>query len=491
MKNKTNQTPLQSITATRSGFLKAAAGFSALSAFPYIAKAAIGNIAPGERINLACCGIGQRGGDVVESLMRTGMFNLVALCDTQMGADHTLGILKKYPNVPRFKDFRVMFDKMEKEIDAVSVGTPDHTHFPICMHAMALGKGVYVEKPLAHTVQECDLLIAAEKKYRVACQMGNQGHSGNNYYQFRALLKAGIMNNITQVDAHMTKGRRWHKWNAQVPVKGMSWDAWFDQADKMPKELDWDTWLGQVPYHKFHTDYINGDWRCWYDFGNGALGDWGAHIVDAVHEFLNLGMPEAVEVEMMDGHNPFVFPMGSTLRFKFPERSKTMPAMDIVWRDGLGNLPELPEGFLQTKTDDEAAPPSLGSGAQVEVQLAPGKIIHRADGVSFRGSSHGNTLVVVNNDQADKVGKLPEYEKNMPDHFMDFALGVKGEKQCNSRFEVAGELSKVLCLGCIAQRVNKSFRFDRKTGTIPDNRIANQLLVGPPPRKGWEQYYKV
>jgi predicted dehydrogenase len=487
-----------SARSSRRDFIKtAAATASAIGAFPYIAKAA--KISPNERINLACCGIGNQGGSVVNSLMRTGMFNLVAVCDTQMGGAHTQGILKKYPDVPRFQDFRKMLDKMDNQIDAISAGVPDHTHFPICMHAMALGKGVYVEKPLAHTVEECNLLIAAEAKYKVACQMGNQGHSGANYYQFRAMTKAGIMDNVTRMDAHMTKGRRWHKWNAKVPGKlngksipqGMTWSEWLRQGETMPKEMDWNTWLGQAPFHAYHTDYINGDWRCWFDFGNGALGDWGAHIIDAVHEFLELGMPESVTVEKMEGHNSYVFPMGSTLKFHFPKRSRKMPAMDIVWSDGIGNLPKLPEGYHRTKASGGDAPPSGGSGNEVKVQLPPGKIIHRADGASFKGTSHSSTLSVIKNDNAGKVGELPQYERNQPNHFMDFALGVKGEKQCNSRFAVSGELSKVLCLGCIAQRLNQSFKVDRKTETITDNPIANQLLVGPLPRKGWEEYYKV
>ncbi len=480
--------PITLSGATRRSFLKSAATASAVTAFPAIMKAA--PVKPNERINLACCGIGCRGADVLNSLMKTGMFNLVALCDTQMGAKHTEGILKKYPDVPRFQDFRKMFDAMEKQFDAVSAGTPDHTHFPICMQAIKSGKGVYVEKPLAHTVQECNLLMQAEKQYKVACQMGNQGHSGDNYYQFRAMVKAGIMDDIVKMDAHMTKGRRWHKWNGDVPVKGMSWKEWFDKADDMPSEMDWDSWLGQAPYHKFKKDFINGDWRCWYEFGNGALGDWGAHIIDSVHEFLDLGMPEEVKLEMIKGHNDYVFPMSSTVNFKFPARGPKRPAIDIVWSEGLGNLPKLPDGYHKTKADGGDAPPSGGSGSEVK-SLNPGKIIYRADGVCFKGSSHGSALAVIQNDKADKAGKLPDFEKRQPDHFMDFALGVKGEKSCNSRFEVAGELSKVLCLGCIAQRLKSSFKFDRKTETIPDNAIANQLLVGPPPRKGWEAYYKV
>lgn len=471
--------------SSRRHFIKTA---SAFVAFPYLAKAA--KITPNERINLACCGVGNRAGQIIQELMNTGMFNIVALCDTQMGDPHTQKILKKHPQVPRFHDFRKMFDQMEKDIDAVSVGVPDHTHFPICMHAMALGKGVYVEKPLAHTFQECNLLIQAEAKYKVACQMGNQGHSGANYYQFRAMVKSGLLDNVTRMDAHMTKGRRWHKWNAGVPTKGMSWEEWLNKADQMPKGMDWDTWLGQVPTHPFHKDYINGDWRCWYDFGNGALGDWGAHILDTAHEFLKLGMPESVSLEMIKGHNDYVFPMSSTLKYHFPERSATMPAMDIIWSEGIGNLPTLPDGYHNTKTNDQAAPASGGSGNKVKA-LPPGKIIHRADGVCFKGSSHANTLALINNDQAKNAGKMPTYEKKQPNHFMDFALGVKGEKKCNSNFAVAGELSKVLTLGCIAQRLKTSFKFDRKSETITDHQIANQLLVGPPPRKDWENYYKI
>lgn len=473
---------------SRRRFLQTAAGASAVLAFPAILKA--NPEAANERINLAGVGIGERGGQIINELMKTKMFNLVALCDTQLGAKHTQGLLKAYPDVPRFKDFRQMFDKMEKEIDAVSVGTPDHTHFPICMHAMALGKGVYVEKPLAHTFQQCHLLKQAEAKYKVACQMGNQGHSGGNYYQFRAMVKAGLLDDVNKVDAYMTKGRRWHKWNAGVPKSDLNWDQWFDGSDEKPEELDWDTWLGHVPFHNFRRDYIYGDWRCWFSFGMGALGDWGAHIIDTVHEFLELGMPESVDVEMVEGYNDHVFPMSSRINFKFPARGPKRPALDLVWSDGIGNMPELPEGFHNTKADGGDAPPSGGSGSDVK-SLPPGKVIYRKDGVSFKGTSHASTLSVVKNDKAELAGEMPSYERNMPNHFKDFALGVKREKKCNSNFAVSAELSKVMCLGVIAQRLRKSIKFDSKKMQITNDNIANQLLVGPPPRKGWEQYYKL
>jgi hypothetical protein len=229
-----------------------------------------------------------------------------------------------------------MFDKMADQIDAVSICTPDHSHFVIAMHAMSLGKHVYVEKPMAHTFQQVDLLMAAEKKFKVVTQMGNQGHSEGNYFQFKAWTEAGIIKNVRKIVAHMNGKRRWHKWNSEVPG--------FRDAEKVPGTLDWDTWLAHVQHHDYHTDYVVGEWRSWYEFGNGALGDWGAHILDTSHEFLKLGMPTEVGPVKLDRWNKFVFPMATTLQFKFPERGPNLPACDIFWYDGTKNFPELPKG---------------------------------------------------------------------------------------------------------------------------------------------------
>lgn len=135
-----------------------------------------------EKVNLACVGIGHRGEQIIKAFAKTGLCNIVALCDIDMGARQTQSILKMYPNVPRFQDFRQMFDKMGGDIDAVCIGTPDHSHFPVTMLAMSLGKHVYVEKPMAHTFYECELMMEGEKKYKVVTQMGNQGHSEANYF---------------------------------------------------------------------------------------------------------------------------------------------------------------------------------------------------------------------------------------------------------------------------------------------------------------------
>lgn len=465
-----------SMKTSRRAFLGTSAAFSA---FPFIRAA--GQTSPNEKVNLACCGIGNRGGAIIEDLYKTGLCNIVALCDTDIGAKHTEKLLKKFPDVPRFRDFRQMLDKMGGQIDALSVGTPDHSHFPICMMAMALGKHVYVEKPMAHTFQQLDLMMQAEKKHKVACQMGNQGHSDGNYFQFKTWTEAGVIRNVSKVVGHMNGTRRWHKWNGQVP--GMP------PAQPVPESLDWDTWLAQVPFHDYNKDYMNGDWRCWYNFGNGALGDWGAHILDTAHEFLKLGLPTEVGAVKLEGHNPYVFPMASTLSFKFPARGEGLPACEILWYDGTKNFPELPPGYGKSVVADDIPPP--GGGSVAVDKLSPGKIIY-SDELIFKGGSHGSQLAIVPEAKAkDMASKLPQVPKSPSNHFKNFLLACKGQETCRSNFAVAAPLCQTMALGIIAQRLNATFAFDPATRRVTGNKAADALLAGPPPRKGWEQYYKV
>ncbi len=475
---KSNSDGHLSITgSSRRAFLKQTL---AASAFPFIARAA--STAPSDRINVACCGIGNRGADVVNGLQGTGLCNVVALCDTDIEAKHTEGILKKFPGVPRFRDFRQMFDKMGNQFDAVSAGTPDHSHFPICMLAMGMGKHVYVEKPMASTFQQIDLMMQAEKKNKVAAQMGNQGHSEGNYFQFKAWAEAGIIRNVRKVVGHMNGSRRWHKWNGKV--------SGLPPAQPVPATLDWDTWLAQVPFHEYNKDYMNGDWRCWYDFGNGALGDWGAHILDTAHEFLKLGLPHEVGAIKLEGHNPFVFPMASTLSFKFSARGAGLPACEVLWYDGTKNFPELPPGFGKSVVTEGVPPP--GGGASAVSSLGPGKEIY-SDDLIFKGGSHGSTLSIIPESKAKEMAaKLPEVPKSPSNHFKNFLLACKGQETCRSSFAVAGPLCQMMALGIIAQRLNAAkLVFDPATKQITNDKVANGLLVGPPPRKGWEQFYKV
>ena len=170
-----------------------------------------------EKVKIAYIGIGNRGEQIIQDFARTGMVEVVALCDVDMGAKHTRKVMGMYPKAKQFRDFRQMFDKAGNEFDAVAIATPDHSHFPISMLALASGKHVYVEKPLARTFYEAELLMqAALKRPNLATQVGNQGHSEANYFQFKAWMDAGIIKDVTAVTAHMNNPRRWHGWNPNI-----------------------------------------------------------------------------------------------------------------------------------------------------------------------------------------------------------------------------------------------------------------------------------
>lgn len=433
---------------------------------------------PSERVNLACCGIGGQGGSDVQTLYRTGLANIVALCDTDIGAQPTTRVLKMFPDAPHFQDFRKMFDKMAKDIDAVLVGTPDHSHFAIAMLAMSLGKHVYVEKPLAHSFRQIDLMMKAEKKYKVAAQMGNQGHSEANYFQFKTWVEAGIIKNVTKITAFMNSSRRWH---------GMKVSDFLPEQP-IPPTLDWVTWLATAKEHKYNKGYTVGDWRSWYDFGDGALGDWGAHIFDTAHEFLQLGLPTEVEAVKLEGWNPFIFPQASTLAFRFPARG-SQPPVEMTWYDGVKNLPPLPDDFGGAVVDPNIPAPTKG---KIETsRMAQGKVIY-GEGLTFKGGTHGSTLSIIPAAKAKEMApKLPPVPKSPSNHYKNFLLACKGQEKCRSSFAVAGPLSQTMALGVIAQRVNAKFTFDPVTQQVTNNQVANELLAGTPPRKEWEQFYRL
>ncbi len=479
---------MKSNEKSRRSFLKKSTLLTAASAFPSIWTSSTNHYLPGpanlpakDKVNLACIGIGNQGGSDVMSFAKTGLANFVAFCDVDMGAPQTRAVLEKFPDVPRFQDFRTMFDKMGSQIEAVAIGVPDHSHFPITMMALALGKHVYVEKPMARTFNEVELMMAAAKKHsHLVTQMGNQGHSEANYFQFKAWQEAGIIKDVTSMTAHMNSARRWHGWDTNIKK--------FPAGEPVPSTLDWDIWQGVVQPHEYQKDFVNGQWRCWFDYGLGALGDWGAHIMDTAHEFLNLGLPTEINMQRADGHNPFFYPLSTTLLFKFPSRGN-MPAMDITWYDGINNIPPVPAGYGVSALDPNIPPPS--NGKIQPVKLNPGKIIYSKE-LTFKGGSHGSTLSIIPEDKAkDMANKLPVVPISPSNHYANYLKACMGLEKTRSPFAIAGPLSQVFTLGVMAQKLNTKLLFDRKTKQITNNKIANQLLVGAPPRKGWEQYYKV
>ncbi len=456
--------------------LLAAGGYAAMPTMVFGAASRRRPISANEKINLACVGIGNRGNDDVKGFLATGLVNIVALCDTEIGEKRTVDSLLACPDAKQFQDFRKMFDTMGKDIDAVCIAIPDHSHFAVAMLAMSLGKHVYVEKPLAHSFKQIQLLMDAEKRHKVACQMGNQGHSEANYFQFKAWTEAGVIKNVKRIDAFMNSSRRWH---------GMHVDGYLQEL-LIPEYLDWNVWLTTALDHKYNFKYLNGDWRSWYDFGNGALGDWGAHIFDTAHEFLHLGLPTEVELTHVEGHDPYIFPQASTIAFRFPKRGD-MPPCELTWYDGLKNLPPLPASFGGSIVDPTIPPPT--SGKIEPKSLLPGKVIY-GEGLTFKGGSHASTLEIIPKDAAKDL-HLPTVQKTPSNHYVNFIRGCRGEEVCRSNFSVSGPLSQVMNLGVIAQRVNAKLKFDAKTNQITNHKVANELLNGVPPRKGWEQYYKM
>lgn len=470
---------------TRRNFLKTAALGSAGIAFGGgldLDAASYSRVAGANvKVNLACVGIGNRGEQIINDFEKTGMINVVALCDIDMGAKHTQKIMGKYPKAKQFQDFRVMFDKMSNEIEAVLIATPDHSHFHICMMALQYGKHIYVEKPMARTFYEAELLMQAARKYpNVVTQVGNQGHSEANYFQFKAWMDAGIIKDVTAVSAHMNNPRRWHTWDVNMRKS--------PSPEPIPSTLDWDNWLCSVPYHEYNKMYHNGEWRSWFDFGMGALGDWGAHIIDTVHEFLELGLPYEINPLKLDGHNEFFFPMASTILFKFGSR-RDMPPVDITWYDGVNNTPPLPAGY--GKSELAAGIPASGVGEITAQKINPGKIIYSRD-LIFKGGSHGSTLSIIPEEKAKEMqSMLPEVPKSPSNHYANFLLACQGKEKTRSPFEIHGTLSQVFSLGVIAQRMNTPLYFDVNTKQITNNKFANSMLTGPTPRKGWEDFYKV
>lgn len=433
------------------------------------------------KVNVAHIGIGNRGEQIIGDFAKTGRLNVVALCDVDMGAPHTQKVMGMFPNAKRYKDFRKMFDEMGNQIEAVTIATPDHSHFAIAMLAMSKGIHVYVEKPMCRTFMEAELMMDMARRHpEVVTQVGNQGHSEANYFQFKAWMEAGIIKDVTAVTAHMNNSRRWHKWDANIYK--------YPDAEPTPETMDWMTWLMQCAYHDYNVKYHLGDWRCWYDFGMGALGDWGAHLLDTVHEFLELGLPYEISMLRADGHNDYFFPYSSTILFRFASR-RNMPPVDVTWYDGLDNLPPLPAGYGVAGLDPNI--PATNQGDIADTKLNPGKIIYSKE-LTFKGASHGSTLSIIPEEKAKEMEKfLPEVPKSPSNHFENFIRACCGEEKTRSPFEIFGPMSQMFCLGVIAQRLNTQLFFDTRLKRFTNNDFANALLSGMPPRKGWEEFYKL
>ena len=449
---------------------------------------------PARKVNMALIGIANQGGGDARQFINSGLANIVAVCDVDLDSQGAQETIKLVPKAKQFRDFRVMFDKMAGDIDAVQIAIPDFAHFPVCMAAMELGKSVYVEKPMCRTFLEAELMAQmAEKNPKLVTQVGNQGHSGENYFQFKAWKEAGIIRDVTAVTAFMNGSRRWHPYDPNITR--------FPEAEPLPKGMtdkDWDTWLTTAAFHDFNGKYHPGNWRGWYDFGLGALGDWGAHILDTIHEFLDLGLPYEIEPVHVKNLNDYFFPLETTLLFRFPSRGD-MPPCDITWYDGVQNLPPVPDGYFSVNaaTDNTIPPPggvsqqaAAPKGNQQKIPQA-GKIIFSKE-LMFKGGTHSAPLSIIPEAKAKEMApKLPVVPKSPSDHYVNFLKACMGEEKTRSPFQTFAPLAQIFSLGIIAMRRNKKLIFNRDTKEITNDKFANSLLTDRPPRRGWESYYNI
>jgi predicted dehydrogenase len=345
---------------SRRRFLKQTAAWSAAAVGSQIlgAPGILLATAPNEKLNVAGIGVGGQGAGDLRQAAATE--NIVALADVDsVRAGETF---RRHEKAARYSDFRQMLDKEAKNIDAVIIATPDHMHATCALWCMQLGKHVYVEKPLTRTPWEARLLTQAAAKYRVATQMGNQGYSHEATRVAAEILWSGEIGEVREV----------HSWTG-APSWPQGLEAW-PAEEKAPDTIAWDLWLGCSEPRPYSSKIVPFNWRGYFDFGTGPLGDWGIHIFGPAHWGLQLGAPSSVEVIRQEGKSPVTFPTRSVLRYDFPARGN-LPPVSIYWYDAIrGADPYTPPGL---KPEELVTLP--GSGPQIS----------GGDGEGFPGGGAG------------------------------------------------------------------------------------------------------
>src|SRR5690606_16860802 len=303
----------------------AAASFSIVSS--HVLGSVTGHVAPSDKLNIAGIGVGGMGR---RNLANMATENIVALCDVDWR--YAAKTFDDYPHAHRFKDWRVMFDELGKSIDAVMVATPDHTHAGVTAHAITLGKHTYTQKPLTHSVYESRLLTKLAKKYRVATQMGNQGNSFDWCREITEWIQSGVIGEVKEV--HCWTDRPIWPQGLMKPNEGKS----------IPSDLDWNLFIGPAEMRPYHDVYTPWNWRGWWDFGTGALGDMACHIMDPIYWALDLKYPSKVSGSSTLS-NLYSPPHAQIVEYTFPARPRKlnvgMPEVKVVWYDG-GLMPPRP-----------------------------------------------------------------------------------------------------------------------------------------------------
>lgn len=421
-----------------------------------------GHTAPNDKLNIAGIGAGGKGADDLGNLKSE---NIVALCDADW--ERASGSFRRFPDAKQYKDFRVMFDEIDKEIDAVNIATPDHLHSVVAMAAIKRNKHVFCQKPLCHSIWETRMITEAARKQGVQTQMGNQGHSADALRQLKEWIADGAIGEIKEVFA----------WSDR-PVGGDPWSD-FDVVPRpkdtppVPENLDWDLWLGPVTYRPYHPAYCPTKWRSWLDFGTGAIGDMGCHIMDPAFYALDLGAPEYVEAATTHWEPEVqseTYPRASIVRYKFPARG-SMPPVYLTWFDGR----------LKPPTPDLLSPKiDIGTNGAMYVGQ---------DGVIMHGSHGASGLRLLPEYKAKAYKKpephFPRVEGEVGGHAMDWVRACKDGKPASSSFEYGGPLTEMALLGVMALRV-KDQRLYWDAANMKVNGVQEcNAIIHPEFREGW------
>jgi predicted dehydrogenase len=453
---------MKKTTLTRREFVgvatAAAATLSGCTIVPRPAVARSRMIPPGERINVATIGAGGQGsGDTIATSRVPGV-NIVALCDVDERR-HTRPVFQTFPGIPRFKDYRRMFDQMGKDIDAVIVATPDHTHAAAAIAAMERGKHVYCEKPLAHSIVEVRRMMAAAERYSVVTQMGNQGHSTDSIRLFCEWIQDGAIGNVHTIHA-----------GSNAFNSGLNkLDLVRSERPAVPRELDWKLWQGPLKRRDYHPAFLPGTWRGWVPYGTGTIGDWTCHVIDPVFWALDLGAPSSIiaDVKGYDFQTQgLAYPPGDVVTFKFPAKGQR-GAVTVKWHSGTEKLPRPPE------LEPDRKPVETGA------------VIYGDKGTIVYGSHGAGGVRLI---PETKMKAYPRPAKTIPrvkDHQSDWIEAIRLGRKAGSDFSYGGPLTEIALLGVIAIKLaGTELAWDARAMRFTNSRAANQYLQ-PEYRFGW------
>lgn len=423
--------------------------------FPFILRA---GDSPNRKINVAGIGVGGMNGHLILTEGSEGFtdrVNFVAFADVD--EQRAAKTFAKFPQVPRYRDFRKMLDKHGSEIDAVMIGTPDHTHFITAMAAVALGKHVFVQKPLCRTLWEVRKLQEAAREKGVVTQMGNQGHTWDTMRIGVEWIRGGVIGAVKEVNMWSNRPK-WPLYDAPAA------------AAAVPEHLDWDLWLGPAAQRDYSPDYCPGKWRGWWDFGTGSLGDIGCHTLDLPFWALELGMPSAVHAETtkVSKHGTHT---SALVTWEFPAKGDRGPVV-LRWFDG-GRMPERP---AEMEKDAKVAPEggSFVVGDKGSLYI-PGM---RPDSVRVVPEAKMRELALA---KALPPKSIPRVKGGPVNEWLD---AIEAGTQPLSNFEYAAPLTEVVLLGNLAMRSGERIEWDSEKLEVKGHPEL-EPLIKPTFREGW------